>query len=81
MKIIDLIIEKVFYDLYNDARSIDNNIHLVTDLNFTKETIQLIFTRIETVLNINLSNSFNNDISMGDLRNIVEIAYVKKYRP
>jgi hypothetical protein len=76
MKVVDVVLEKIFYGICKNINTIDNGVFLQSDLNITSDTFNLILSRVQTILNIPmLQNNFNDSYTLGDLRKLIEIEY------
>ena len=80
MKVLNMILEKVFDGFYTNINNLDANLQLKNDLNLTQDSINLILSRIEVILSTRIhSDNFNKDYTLGNFRNLIIEVYSQKY--
>jgi hypothetical protein len=76
MKVVDVVLEKIFYGICKNINTIDSGVFLQSDLNISSDTFNLILSRVQIILNTPiLQNNFNDSYTLGDLRKLIEIEY------
>jgi len=80
-KVVDVVMERAFDGFCDNVTSLESTVCLYSDLNLNQDIYNLIISRVEMVLNVNiLQSKFNKKSTLGDFRRLVENVYVEKYR-
>jgi len=80
MKVVDVVLEKVFDGFCNNICSLNNDTYLLSDLNLNNDIHKLIISRVEMVLSVNISKStIVQNPTVGDFKQLIENAYNRKY--
>lgn len=79
-KVVDVILDKAFDGFCEKASSLDNSLNLNEDLKLNSDSIRLIVSRVEIILDTYIDQRlFKNVNTISDFRKVVHQTYSEKF--
>ena len=76
MKVIDVIVKRIFSDFVKDSDRLIDNATLCGDLNLNRDNLKNIWNRIEVVLSLKIPEEiFMNKTTYGEIREFIQLVY------
>jgi acyl carrier protein len=78
MKLIELIVKRIFTDFVKNAEKLRNEANLYTDLNLSRDNVKNIRNRIEQIFSVRIpEDSFMKKSTYGGIVDFVQILYIQ----